>query len=115
MYSSLMAEVMRREKEMPERRRAMCEQIRAIEERAEARGEARGEQRGIEIGEARGEQRGIEIGEARGEKRGKAQGEENAIVNNIRYIMDGLKYTAKEAMDLLRISDDDQKKYKALL
>ena len=103
MYSSLMADVMRMEKGIPERRQAMCWQIREIEELAEARGE----HRGIEIGEARGEQRGIETGEARGE--------ENAILKNIRYIMDGLKYTAQEAMNLLNIPEDIQEKYRTMI
>ena len=39
------------------------------------------------------------------------RGEEAALLRSIKNIMEGLKYTAQQAMDLLKISVSDQPKY----
>ena len=41
--------------------------------------------------------------------------EERTMINAIKNIMDGLKYTAQQAMELLKIPADDQPKYLAKL
>jgi len=49
------------------------------------------------------------------EEKGIEKGVEQTRIENIKSIMKGLKYTAQQAMDLLNISADDQKKYLAKL
>ena len=39
------------------------------------------------------------------------RGEEAALLRSIKNIMEGLKYTAQQAMDLLKIPVSDQPKY----
>ena len=41
--------------------------------------------------------------------------EERTMLNAIKNIMEGLKYTAQQAMELLKIPADDQPKYLAKL
>ena len=41
--------------------------------------------------------------------------EERTMINAIKNIMEGLKYTAQQAMELLKIPADDQPKYLAKL
>ena len=72
----------------------MCEILDRVQKRGEALGEARGEARGKALGEALGEARGIEINR----------------LESIQSVMEGLGYTAQQAMDLLRIPPDEQHK-----
>jgi len=62
---------------------------------------------GIAIGEARG----IKIGEARGIKIGEAQGKEQAKLKAILDLMETLSFTEKQAMEALKISEDEQEIY----
>ena len=53
----------------------------------------------------------FDAAEARGEARGAARGSANTAVEMIKNLMDTTKWTAKEAMDALKISADKQKEY----
>ena len=59
------------------------------------------------IGEARGE--------ARGMVRGRAEGEEIERINNLRSIMQTLNLTAQQAMDALKIPQEEQEKYASMI
>ena len=48
-------------------------------------------------------------------QRGRLEGIDQTRIENIRNIMEGLKYTAQQAMDLLKIPVSDQSKYAAKL
>lgn len=48
-------------------------------------------------------------------REGERDGVDKTRIESIRNIMEGLKYTAKQAMDLLKIPADDQSKYLAKL
>ena len=50
-------------------------------------------------------------GEARGEARGEAKGIDKARLESIKNVMEGLKYTAQQAMDLLKIPSAERAKY----
>lgn len=54
-----------------------------------------------------------EKGRQRGIQEGRQEGIDQNRIENIRSIMAGLKCTSKQAMDLLKIPADDQKKYLA--
>ena len=45
----------------------------------------------------------------------KAEGREETLLNSIKNLMETLKLTAEQAMDALKIPDDDRKKYVSLL
>lgn len=53
--------------------------------------------------------------EARGEERGRQHGVDETRLEHIKNIMDGLNYTAQQAMDLLKIPESEQPKYLAKL
>ena len=53
--------------------------------------------------------------EARGEARGVEKGIDQTRLENIKNVMEGLKYTAQQAMELLKIPVSDQPKYLAKL
>lgn len=61
------------------------------------------------------EAKGIEIGEARGRQEGRQEGVDETRLESIKNIMEGLKYTAQQAMELLKIPVSDQPKYLAKL
>ena len=42
---------------------------------------------------------------------GRMEGVESTCLQNIRNVMEGLKYTAQQAMDLLKIPASDRQKY----
>ena len=54
-----------------------------------------------------------EIAEAKAE--GKAEGKEKNLIENIRSLMETTKWTAKQAMDALKIPENEQEKYIALI
>lgn len=45
----------------------------------------------------------------------KAEGREETLLNSIKNLMETLKLTAEQAMDALKIPDDDRKKYVSML
>ena len=51
----------------------------------------------------------------RAEARGEARGVDKSRLESIRNVMEGLKYTAQQAMDLLKIPENEQPKYLAKL
>ena len=51
----------------------------------------------------------------RAEARGGARGVDKSRLESIRNVMEGLKYTAQQAMDLLKIPENEQPKYLAKL
>ena len=51
----------------------------------------------------------------RAEARGEAIGVDKSRLESIRNVMEGLKYTAQQAMDLLKIPENEQPKYLAKL
>ena len=53
--------------------------------------------------------------EARGEERGRQNGVDETRLESIKNVMEGLKYTAQQAMDLLKIPESEQPKYLAKL
>ncbi len=65
------------------------------------------------------EKKGIMIGEKRGEKQGEKRGEKNGIertmLGNIKNLMESMKWTAKQAMDALKVPESEQGKYAAKL
>ena len=61
----------------------------------------------LDRAEARGEERGIAIGEAKGI--------EQTRLENIKNVMEGLKFTAQQAMNLLKIPVEEQSKYLSML
>ena len=61
------------------------------------------------------EAEGVAKGLAQGEAKGRKEGIDQARLESIRSIMDGLKYTAQQAMDLLRIPAEDQQRYASRL
>ena len=89
----------------------MCQALREIMkedfDKAEARGVAIGEARGVAIGEARG----VAIGEARGV----AIGVEKNAIANIRSLMETTHWSAKQAMDALKIPAGQQAQYASQL
>ncbi len=52
---------------------------------------------------------------AKGRQEGLKEGIDIAQLNNIRSIMEGLKYTSQQAMDLLKISAPDRERYMSKL
>ena len=46
---------------------------------------------------------------------GREEGREETTLNSVRNLMETLKLTAEQAMDALKIPDDDRKKYIFLL
>ena len=50
-----------------------------------------------------------------GEARGEARGVDKSRLESITNVMEGLKYTAQQAMDLLKIPENEQPKYLAKL
>ena len=78
----------------------MCEVLDKVENRGIAKG--------IEIGDKRGYERGIEIGV----ERGRAEMLRISNLSSIRHIMDKLKYTDEQAMDLLEIPQSERAGYK---
>ena len=63
--------------------------------------------RDIAAGEARGE--------ARGEIRGEIRGKENTLLESVRSLRETLKLTSEQAMDALRIPQEDRARLAALL
>ena len=61
------------------------------------------------------EKKGIMIGEKRGEKRGEKNGIERTMLGNIKNLMESMKWTAKQAMDALKVPESEQGKYAAKL
>ena len=57
----------------------------------------------------------MELFKEDGRKEGRKEGIDQARVENIKNVMEGLKYTAQQAMDLLKIPVDDRSKYLAKL
>ena len=53
--------------------------------------------------------------EAEGVAKGRQEGIDLARLESIRSIMDGLKYTAQQAMDLLKIPAEDRQRYASRL
>ena len=53
--------------------------------------------------------------ELNGVKRGFTQGTEATTLQNIKNLMDTMKWTAQQAMDALKISKSDQARYAAML
>ena len=53
--------------------------------------------------------------EAEGVAKGRQEGIDLARLESIRSIMDGLKYTAQQAMDLLKIPAEDRQRYASKL
>ena len=75
--------------------RDMCELLDRVEEKGIAKG--------IEIGIEKGIEKCIE--------KGIEKGIDQSRVESIKNVMEGLKYTAQQAMDLLKIPAADQSKY----
>ena len=65
----------------------------------------------LDRAEARGEARGKVIGEARGE----ARGIEKTRIESIKNVMESLKMTAQQAMDVLKIPVAEREKYASKL
>ena len=53
---------------------------------------------------------GLEEGLEKGLEKGREEGREETLLENIRNLMDGLKLTARQAMDVLKISQEEQRK-----
>ena len=51
----------------------------------------------------------------RAEARGEAKGIEQTRLENIKNVMEGLKFTAQQAMNLLKIPVEEQSKYLSML
>ena len=69
--------------------------------------EAKGREKGREEGRAEGR----EEGRAEGREEGRAEGVELTRMESIKNVMATLKFTAQQAMDVLRIPADEQPKY----
>lgn len=67
--------------------------------------------RGIE----KGREEGLEIGRAEGRAEGRTEGILEAMVTSIKNIMEGMHFSADQAMNILKISEADKPKYLALL
>ena len=62
-----------------------------------------------------GRKEGIKEGKKEGRKEGRKERMDETRVESIKNVMEGLKYTAQQAMDLLKIPAADQSKYLAKL
>ena len=89
----------------------MCNLSKGIREEGEAIGIAEGEAIGI----AKGEAIGIVKGEAIGIVKGEAIGELKERLKNINALMDSLKVSALDAMEILKFSPEEQQKLLPLL
>ena len=69
----------------------------------------------LDRAEARGEARGKAIGEARGKAIGEASGIEKTRIESIKNVMESLKMTAQQAMDVLKIPVAERDKYASKL
>ena len=58
---------------------------------------------------------GIAIGRAQGRQEGREEGSEENELNNLRTVMDKLKYTAIQAMEFLNVDEKKQEKYTPIL
>ena len=65
--------------------------------------------------EEKGRQEGIKEGRQEGLEEGLEKGTYMTQLKNIRCIMEGLKYTSEQAMDLLKIPAEDRQEYAAKL
>ena len=69
----------------------------------------------FEAGEAQGRAAGLVEGEAKGREAGLAEGEAKERLSNVKAIMDSLKVSALEAMNILKFSPEEQQKLLPLL
>ena len=61
------------------------------------------------------EAEGVAKGRKEGRQEGRQEGIDLARLESIRSIMDGLKYTAQQWMDLLKIPAEDRQRYASRL
>ena len=73
--------------------------------------EAKGREKGREEGRAEGREEGRAEGREEGRVEGRAEGVELTRMESIKNVMATLKFTAQQAMDVLRIPADEQPKY----
>ena len=99
MHIGLLRETTRYYKENAEGVEIMCRAFEEVREEARAQGFEQGVEQGIE----------------RGIKQGIEQGSELERAKSIKMIMDSLKMTAEQAMDVLKIPKSDHSKYLAML
>jgi hypothetical protein len=104
LYETGMDVIMRANEGTFRRAKNMCNALRELfaEELEESR--TNGEMRGIEIGESRGEIRGRKLGEE--------SGRESAIISNLKSLMDSMKWTIDQAMDALKVPEDQRDHYR---
>jgi len=57
----------------------------------------------------------FEDGRKEGQKEGREEGQKDAIIENIKSLMQNMKWTSEQAMKALGISDSEQSEYRALL
>ena len=92
MFSPVLSKRVRELKETPEGVAVMCKEMDML----------------YRLGEERGERRG----EKRGEKRGEIRGERLATARNILHIVQKMKISPDEAMDILDIALDERDVYR---
>ena len=89
----------------------MCDVL----EKVEKRGINKGIDIGREEGREKGREEGREKGREEGREKGREEGREEERLNNIQLMMQALKLTAQQAMDVLKIPTEDRLKYTAKL
>lgn len=107
MNYDLMKDAAKYYKETPEGVAYMCRTFEEIRKE--------GIEQGIEQGIAQGIEQGIQQGIQQGIEQGIEQGAEQARIDSIRNLMDSLKMTAQQAMEVLKIPASEQSAYAAKL
>ena len=111
MNYDLMKDAAKYYKETPEEVAYMCRTFEEIRKEGIEQGIEQGIAQGIE----QGIQQGIEQGIQQGIEQGIEQGAEQARIDSIRNLMDSLKMTAQQAMEVLKIPASEQSAYAAKL
>ena len=111
MNYDLMKDAAKYYKETPEGVAYMCRTFEEIRKEGIEQGIEQGIAQGIE----QGIQQGIEQGIQQGIEQGIEQGAEQARIDSIRNLMDSLKMTAQQAMEVLKIPASEQSAYAAKL
>ena len=92
----------------------MAVELKGVAEGME-RGMLQGMQEGMQKGMREGMQKGMQKGMEEGMQKGLEKGQESARVEAISNIMQALKLTAQQAMDILKIPEAERERYVAKL
>ncbi|MBR1437462.1 MAG: hypothetical protein IJ587_02895, partial [Synergistaceae bacterium] len=93
----------------------MCEALRDLMKEQIEQEVEQGIKQGREQGIKQGREQGIKQGREQGIKQGREQGEQTSTIKAIKKMMEKMKLTAQQAMDVLDISAEEQQGYLAKL